>query len=233
MEPIKRIDMSKGDVLRLVMSVIVATGGASALQAKAQGSCNGMRCDVFATRPLPPLMAGGGGGWGGGTDNTDQSNNPHHDPQHDRCMMVINSTPPGCDLRNPPQLVVNGCGSVGSEAIPDYIVSPVLATEAVSLGGIFKPACDAHDMCYATLGMSKDACDENLRVGMIAEAQRRMSPLQYAALGPYVHAQAWAYAKGLQWSWVQARYSGPAFEQAQRDASCRVTSGSAAANGCL
>jgi len=54
------------------------------------------------------------------------------------------------------KVVLNGCGSKGSEWVPDsyfWIVN-------------FTPACDCHDECYAKAGVSKDFCDSELRSKM-------------------------------------------------------------------
>lgn len=221
--------MEKAGILGMVIGALIGAGSVSQ-GAEARDYCNSSGCQVSAWRP-PGIISAGGGGF----DSYDQSvsREDYRDPTENICEQIFSSAPPGCDLRNPPQVEVNGCGSRGSEAIPDYLISPVLPVVAVSFGGIFKPACDAHDMCYSNLGVSKDLCDEQLRIGMIDEAKRRMSPIQYATFAPFVEAQAVAYSRSLRWEWVQARFSGPAFDDAQRLSLCRNLAGGARGNLCI
>jgi len=50
----------------------------------------------------------------------------------------------------------NGCGSAGSEWVPDSFP-----------GGVdFSSACNNHDICYGTCGSSKGTCDDSLRQDM-------------------------------------------------------------------
>ena len=50
----------------------------------------------------------------------------------------------------------NGCGSEGSECVPDSFLWLVN----------FKPACDKHDICYGTCGANKTQCDATLGIDM-------------------------------------------------------------------
>ncbi|MCR5183144.1 MAG: hypothetical protein K6B46_00380 [Opitutales bacterium] len=51
---------------------------------------------------------------------------------------------------------INGCGSEGSEWVPDSFFWFV----------DFTPACNAHDVCYGTCGASKAQCDVSLGADM-------------------------------------------------------------------
>lgn len=105
--------------------------------------------------PYSGVGGGGGGGWGGvGTTVPDEDNNI--------CAIIASQNEPGCDLNNPPELIVNGCGSDGSAWVPDGMPdNPTL----------FRRSCDAHDQCYGGSGQSKPQCDGALRDSMYTDCE--------------------------------------------------------------
>ncbi|WP_199912400.1 hypothetical protein [Stenotrophomonas sp.] len=127
----------------------------------------------------------------------------------------------GCNVYNPPVLLVNGCGAVGGMPVPDFLVSPVSAGVAAGYGGIFTDACNAHDVCYGTVGKDKAACDAQLNEDMVAVGLANIPEPNKGFFMPYVQGQAWAYSKFLQWEYIQPWTSGPAFNAAQDEAWCR------------
>mmetsp|Transcript_110131 Transcript_110131/g.246161 ORF Transcript_110131/g.246161 Transcript_110131/m.246161 type:complete len:193 (+) Transcript_110131:76-654(+) len=44
-------------------------------------------------------------------------------------------------------------------------------------GRIFKPACDLHDSCYSTCGMTKSACDDEFNINLAALCQSETTGL--------------------------------------------------------
>jgi RHS repeat-associated protein len=69
----------------------------------------------------------------------------------------------------------NGCGGAGSwDIVPDYYFYFI----------DFTPACNAHDICYATCGKTKSVCDEQFIYDMLSICQHYRnqwwSPLNWA-----------------------------------------------------
>ncbi|MCC8552598.1 hypothetical protein LN543_02130, partial [Xanthomonas hortorum pv. gardneri] len=149
-----------------ILPYVVATllGSAASLvvgTAVSQSWCNISSCTVY-----PPILTnpGGGGGGGGGWGGSSTDPNTVHcswysgwftctvytlPPQV--CVDLYENLPANCDLTRPPPLTVNGCGSTGTDFMPDYLVTaPALQAEAIQYGNIFTAACNIHDQCYGT-----------------------------------------------------------------------------------
>lgn len=218
--------MKESNALKLVIASLLAARAAGMIPAAGAGGYCSIQtgCQVIGYRP-PGGGFGGGGSWGSG----DGSSDPKHDNQRiewcqDFPAMVWEGA--GCDVHNPPPLQVNGCGAAGGPGVPDYLIaSPALQPGAAYFGYVFRQACDVHDMCYGTAGSDKHQCDERLRDDMIAQAQQSMGDSAFVAFGVFVVGQATAYAKFLQWEWVEPWTSLPAFIKAQEEAFCRQDSG--------
>ena len=104
---------------------------------------------------------------------------------------------------------INGCGSKGSEWVPDSFFGLV----------DFTPACNTHDVCYGTCGANKAQCDINLGVDMAAACLN--------ALAAFVFLPGWGKAPLVLCLAQAATYSAvllaipnadDAFEDAQNDA---------------
>lgn len=80
-----------------------------------------------------------------------------------QCSVIRASLPANCDLNNPaPMVPPDGCSSPAPDGL-----GPVFSAGYQT---IFKAACDAHDICYGTLGSSKYSCDAALEINMITDA---------------------------------------------------------------
>ena len=147
------------------------------------------------------------------------------------CDAIAAKVSGSCDLKNPPLMVTNGCGSgVTTNLVPDFL--SVYGVPVLRLGPIFEGACNMHDICYGTYFSSKEACDLSLNTNMIKLARLRMTDAQWTTYGPFVKLQALGYSAGLQAPFIDG-ISGEAFNQAQLDGACRVYSGKAKAAGCF
>ncbi|KAL4436790.1 hypothetical protein ABPG75_003929 [Micractinium tetrahymenae] len=72
----------------------------------------------------------------------------------------------------------NGCGSRSLVVISDQIVPDKWP------GGVdFTAACNAHDVCYFTLGSQKDACDRTFLDALLAECNRAVGCIDIPILG--------------------------------------------------
>lgn len=208
--------MKRNSVLGLVIGTIVASGVTVAAGVHAYGYCTPNGCYVWENLPSPG--GGSGGGWGGGMGHSDTS------PDNDYriiCTDLQANPPPGvCDASNPPPLIQNGCGS-SSFDVPDFLVSTSHPIEAAGYGGIFTAACNKHDVCYGTAWESKEGCDTRLKDDMIAGAKALIPPDRWPVFQAEVEGQAAAYSSGLQWGPVGAFISGPVFDAAKTEATCR------------
>ncbi|GAB1406185.1 hypothetical protein MASR1M8_01040 [Thermomonas brevis] len=179
---------------------------------------------------------GWGGGWGGG-DCTEYCGDVSQPGEwicytYDRTGFIV---PMGiapytiqCDLKNPPTLVQNGCGSSGiSGAVPDYLAA------APQLGNMFTAACNLHDVCYGTYNTNKNTCDAQLATDMYNDAKREIPSSQWPRLEPYVRSQANAYAYGLADPLIEFFFSNDAFNKAKTDAYCRQSSINLQTWGCF
>jgi len=156
---------------------------------------------------------GGHGGWGGvSTVAPENPGVPDECPNiHDAALSIA------CDLKNPPRLVVNGCGSRGSAWVPDGVPG---------YPGLFSAACNEHDVCYGSMGVTKESCDANLGARMARECQS-ISSADVLARGLCVLAAS-AYPAALR-GLPQAE---TAFAKAQQEAECRNLSAMAKTWGC-
>lgn len=154
------------------------------------------------------------------------------DPEKDaECDAIAAKVPSTCDLKNPPLLVTNGCGSgFSTNVIPDYL--SVYGVPVLPLGPIFQDACNAHDVCYGTYYTVKEACDLTLNTNMINQAKLTLTDRQWTFYGAYIKMQAFAYSAGLQAPFIES-ISGDAFKAAQADGACRVYAAKANEAGCF
>lgn len=137
----------------------------------------------------------------------------------------------GCDIRNPPLLAVDGCGSGWTAGIvPDYLW--VNGLPATSLGPIFTEACNMHDRCYGTYGRDKDQCDLQLYNDMIAYAQTSISAAQWGYYAPHVKNQAELFASSLH-DGIASGASKNAYLNAQGQGLCRNAHDVAKSLGCI
>lgn len=222
----RRSSMNSSRALKLVVASVLGLGGGAVADGAIAGTstCTGSGCWVYP--PFLPNPGGGGGvggGWGGGDGSSDPRDEYHK-------ISWCTDAPGyawdghGCDLYNPPVLTVNGCGTAGGVPVPDFLVAPgALQGGAAAFGAMFKAACYAHDMCYGTHGNDKHQCDERLRQDMIADGQQKLGGA-FPALGVFVIGQATAYARFLQWEWIEPWTSQPAYDRSQMDAACRTSS---------
>lgn len=180
-----------------------------------------------AQNTLPPVYVyapgGGGGGWFGGGGghggwggvSTVAPDNPD---VPDECANIHGAALSiHCDLKNPPRLVVNGCGSRGSTWVPDGVPG---------YPGLFSAACNEHDVCYGSMGVTKESCDARLGARMARECQSIDSSDVIARGLCTLAASAYPAAlRGL----PQAE---TAFATAQQEALCRSLSAMAEALRC-
>ena len=147
------------------------------------------------------------------------------------CDAIAAKVSGSCDLKNPPLMVTNGCGSgVTTNLVPDFL--SVYGVPVLRLGPIFQDACNEHDICYGTYLTSKEACDLNLHADMVDFARRKMSDSQWMAYRTFVVAQALSYSRALQLPPVSTFADG-AFQTGQLNGACRVYSAKAEKAGCL
>ncbi|GEM_PF-1680852 len=210
-------DMKRGNALRLVIATVLVSGGAAATVAYAGGYCTLSACYVWGT--APPGWGSGGGG-SGSFDNTQTYGQPDAQAV---CEDLSGHPEPNCNINNPPPLVQNGCGSASID-VPDFLVSFTNAAAAASYGGIFRAACNKHDVCYGTSWQTKAWCDADLKNDMIRSAKDRLPNDVYLFFKADVERQASTYSSGLQWGPIEAFVSGPAWSRAQIDARCRTWS---------
>lgn len=222
--------MKSSHALKLVMASILGMGASAVIDGAMAGtsSCTESGCTVYPIL-FPPISGpgegggGGGGGWGGG----DGSSNPRD--EYSKMMWCADAPVQtwdehGCDLYHPPELEVNGCGTAGGVPVPDFLVAPgALQAGAAAFGKVFKEACDVHDRCYGTHASDKHQCDERLREDMISQAQDKLGGA-FPVFGAFVVGQATAYARFLQWEWIEPWTSQPAYDRSQIDAACRASS---------
>lgn len=208
--------MKRNTVLGLVIGTIVASGITVTAGVHAYGYCTPNGCYVWDNLPSPG--GGTGGGLGGGSDHTDTNSDNDY---RNICADLESNPPPGvCDANNPPPLIQNGCGSASFD-VPDFLVSTSHPIEAAGYGGVFTDACNKHDVCYGTVWTTKEGCDTRLREDMVASAKALIPPDRWPIFQAEVEGQAAAYSSGLQWGPVQAFISGPVFDQAKTEATCR------------
>lgn len=149
---------------------------------------------------------GGGGGWGGASTDTPPYYSPAPDPCGDVAHMAAHSN---CDLKNPPPLTTNGCGSRGTEWVPDGVPG---------YRNLFTVACDFHDRCYGNWNASKVDCDVELGINMVS-ACNLISPSNSRAL-EFCTVAALTYPAALRF--LPAAET--AFRTAQQDGLCRYLS---------
>lgn len=175
--------------------------------------------DPYPEDPYPDDGDTGGDG-GGGSEPIPEEPNP-------ACPILEQAArDAGCDLRNPPRLEVNGCGTTDFDA-PDYLLARPW------LGEIFTGACDSHDTCYGTFGTNKESCD--LRLGNQMRQACSSSAFTLGMTDFPFHAcdeQANIYSGVLQSSLVTFFISGPAFDRAQHEGQCRMLAEEAQAEDC-
>lgn len=129
--------------------------------------------------------------------------------------------------------MVNGCGTSGGFPVPDYLVSPVSPAVALAFGGIFRDACNAHDMCYSLLYRTKAQCDLMLEQDMIQTAQQQIPAVLRPVFASAVSGQSYAYSRTLLWEGIFPwNTSQSAFDAAQNDARCRMAAADFQWNGC-
>lgn len=213
--------MNHSKALRAVISVVILAGAVST-ESLAQ-----TRLGTYTVTGSSPGTFGGTGGGGGGyggtqTDVLPDTNN--YDVA--KCAaLVTEASQNQCDLSSVPILTPNGCGNNDFD-VPDYLLA------RPSLGDIFRPACNDHDVCYGTFGTSKDSCDlvlgnkmrntcSNLWLGGITD-------MPLAACDE----QASLYSGALQSPLVSKFISGPTFEQAQKEGHCRAIADKYVDTGC-
>ncbi len=164
--------------------------------------------------------AAAGGGAASIGDTPDFSNEHYYNTP--TCSDLFGTVPNGCDIRNPPQLTTNGCTGT-----PDGLI--VNGLPATSLGAIFTDACNQHDACYGAFLATKSKCDTNLGEDMVAFAQERILPAQWAYYEPHVRLQAATYASFLSTDFI----SMGKYEAAQIEGSCRANSQLLFYYGCI
>jgi len=158
---------------------------------------------------------GGGGGFGGGASTyANEEPGNWYDPV--QCATIeAQAAQNQCDLNNVPVLTRNGCGNKDFD-VPDFLLA------RPSLGNIFTPACDDHDVCYGTFGTSKDSCDlvlgNKMRNACSAQFAMGVTDMPFAACDE----QASLYTGALQSPLISTFISGPTFQQAQKEGLCRV-----------
>lgn len=166
----------------------------------------------------------GGGGSYGGEAAAEQDNEA-------LCNAISSLVSANCDLKNPPVLTVNGCGSgMSTYLVPDYLMAN--GALMVGFGPIFAEACNQHDFCYGTYLFSKDECDAILELDMIQIAKEEMSSMQWFLYRFHVRNQAIAYSAALQTPPFLSVAQG-AYANAQADGECRAYSKMADEAGCL
>lgn len=215
--------MEDSRILRGIIASLIAASAFVATDAhggkQKESYCTGTACQVYG-----PDVTGIGGGWGGGQSDPNSEGDyiqANCGPWWDDARSI------GCDLRSPPPLTVNGCGAEGGADVPDFLIG------AVQLGPVFREACNTHDQCYGTLGADKAQCDANLQNDMIAAARESIPEPHFSFYRLNVEAQAWAYSNALRWESIEPFTSNPAFDEGQRQASCRHLSDGARQSWCL
>lgn len=228
-------------LLQLVVAgVLLSQGGTTAATTydddtvTVPGSYWGGTSTTFDYYPEPPDevydydvydFSGDGYDSGGGDSEEPTQENTEY------CEAIEGLVPPGCDLRNPPVLTVNGCGGgMFTYAVPDYLV--VNGVPVFRLGAIFRDACNAHDTCYGTYLADKATCDAQLEQDMIGFARSELPSFQWYAYGAFIRMQAAAYSNALQTQPILSIANG-LYGEAQLQGSCRAYAVRAAENGCL
>lgn len=191
-------------LLRVLVAGLLAAG----VSGKAQAVTDLDAIRVWGFTQGGWMINGWGGGGGGGYWGGTSTSQPTAEEQcmffgmgcedfPPTCPSVLASAPSGCNLRSPPVLAPDGCGSGPTAGIvPDFLI--VNGTPATSLGSIFTWACNQHDRCYGRYKASKNSCDMKLEEDMINSAMAEIPAVQWPYYEPHVKLQAAAYRLALQ-----------------------------------
>ena len=87
----------------------------------------------------------------------------------------------------------------------------LVVASIVSLGGV------------AVAGVAMAGTSTCTDSDMIADGQQKLGGA-FPAFGAFVIGQATAYARFLQWEWIEPWTSQPAYDRSQMDAACRTSS---------
>jgi hypothetical protein len=135
------------------------------------------------------------------------------------CNIFRDAAPAGCDLKNPPPPITNGCGAQGGIDVPDSFI----------YGDVdFKPACNSHDDCYGTAGSGKASCDLQLEAEMESQCLQRYPDTLQAVQRNLCYTQANEYYVVL----ASGIGSDGAYASAQVGGTCRKAAQDYAAAGC-
>ncbi|MDZ4377137.1 MAG: hypothetical protein U0973_03125 [Xanthomonadaceae bacterium] len=205
--------MQQAKALRAVISVILLAGGGLITEAAAQTTLGTVT--VHGTWPGGGSGGSGGGGGFGGGGSTTVEEDPRFWFDPVQCAAIETQAAQNqCDLNNVPVLIPNGCGNKDFD-VPDFLLA------RPSLGAIFTPACDSHDICYGNFGTSKDSCDlvlgNKMRNACSEQFAMGVTDLPFAACDE----QASLYSGALQSPLIATFISGPTFQQAQKGGQCR------------
>lgn len=166
------------------------------------------------------------GSGGDGSDNSDEGNYE----EDAECDAMVSNAPEGCDVRHPPELIRNGCGTGATASIvPDSLI--VNGATVIRFGNLFTSACNRHDVCYGTAGTNKDACDIALGADMYNKAQDVIPSSQWAYYESHVIVQAGFYSAFLRSRFGKV-FSNQAFQAGQVDGYCRMLNSYAVSAGC-
>lgn len=163
------------------------------------------------------------------SEPSDEGDREPAEEQQAECEAIKAKVDDRCNLSSPPLLITNGCGSEGSELVPDYLIINLVPVTA--LGPIFTDACNVHDICYGTYPADKTACDAMLYTNMVSFAKSDMSDFQWTVYQFHAVSQAYLYSNALQSPFL-AGASGEAFDGAQADGACRYYSTKSREAGC-
>lgn len=165
-----------------------------------------------------------------GSGNEDPDSSEAKEEDQAQCDATVANAPEGCDVRHPPELVRNGCGTgATANIVPDSLI--VNGTIVSRFGNLFTSACNRHDVCYGTAGTNKDACDVALGADMYRKAQDVIPSSQWAYYESHVIVQAGFYSAFLRSRFGKV-FSNQAFQAAQVDGYCRMLNSYAVSAGC-
>lgn len=168
-------------------------------------------------------------------DSYERSGSGSEDPETDEeknaaCDSITSGVPATCNLRYPPELIQNGCGTgATANIVPDSLI--VNGVTVARFGNLFTSACNRHDTCYGTFGTDKETCDIALGVDMLNKARDVIPTYQWAYYESHVIVQAAFYSSFLRSSFGEL-FSNQAFEAAQIEGLCRKLHTSAVSAGC-
>lgn len=164
-----------------------------------------------------------------GGDGADNANEGTYEEDLE-CETIVANAPEGCDVRHPPELVRNGCGTGATATIvPDSLIVNGITVDR--FGNLFTSACNRHDVCYGTAGTNKDACDFALGTDMYNKARDVIPSNQWAYYESHVIVQAGFYSAFLRSRFGKV-FSDKAFQAAQVDGFCRMLNSYAVSAGC-